>query len=57
LEEASHVVRRCKEATGNVEPAEGYKKNQIKELKKEAAAQHGNDGQPNQHDSEGLLSG
>jgi len=36
LEEASHVVRRCKEATGNVEPAEGYKKSQIEELKKYA---------------------
>jgi len=24
---------------------------------KEAAAQHGNDGQPNQHDSERILSG
>jgi len=34
LEEASHVVRRCKEAAGNVEPTEGYKRRQIEELKK-----------------------
>ncbi len=38
LEEASHVVRRCKEATGKVEPAEGYKKSQIEELKKYTTA-------------------
>lgn len=36
LEETSDVVRRCKEATGNVEPAEGYKKSQIEELKRYA---------------------
>lgn len=32
LEDASGVVGRCKEATGNAEPAEGYKRRQISEL-------------------------
>ena len=32
LAEAAHLVRREKEATGNVEPAEGYKRRQIEEL-------------------------
>lgn len=32
LEEASNVVRRGKEATGNVEQAKSYKRGQIKEL-------------------------
>lgn len=36
LEETSNVVRRCKETAGNVEPAEGYKKSQIEELKRYA---------------------
>ncbi len=36
LEEAADVVRRCKEAAGDAEPTEGYKKSQIEELKKYA---------------------
>lgn len=39
LEEASHVVRRCKETAGDVEPTEGYKRKQI-QLLKEYATQH-----------------
>ncbi|MCD8031136.1 MAG: hypothetical protein LUF85_10045 [Bacteroides sp.] len=34
LEEASRIVRRSKEAAGNVEPAEGYKRGQIDQLKR-----------------------
>lgn len=37
LEKASNVVRRCKETTGNVEPAEGYKRRQIQKLKQFAS--------------------
>ena len=33
LAEATNLIRREKEATGNVEPAEGYKRRQIEELK------------------------
>ncbi len=36
LEETSHVVRRCKETAGNVEPAEGYKGRQVQQLKEYA---------------------
>ena len=32
LAEATNLIRREKEATGNVEPAEGYKRRQIEEL-------------------------
>jgi len=34
LEEASQIVRRCKETAGNIEPTEGYKRRQIEELKR-----------------------
>ncbi|MCD8042248.1 MAG: hypothetical protein LUH10_04215 [Tannerellaceae bacterium] len=37
LEKASNVVRRCKETTENVEPAEGYKRRQIQKLKQFAS--------------------
>ena len=33
LAEATNLIRREKESTGNVEPAEGYKRRQIEELK------------------------
>ena len=32
LEQAAHIVRRKKETTGTLEPTEGYKRGQIKEL-------------------------
>ena len=33
LAEAANLIRREKKAAGNVEPAEGYKRRQIEELK------------------------
>jgi len=33
LAEATHLIRREKEATGNAEPAKGYKRGQIEKLK------------------------
>lgn len=32
LEEAAYICRRCKEAAGDVEPAEGYKRRQAEEF-------------------------
>lgn len=40
LEEAAHIVGRCKEAAGNVEQAEGYKREQIEKLKEFASTNH-----------------
>lgn len=38
METASYLCRRCKETAGDVEPAEGYKRKQIQELKLFATA-------------------
>ena len=40
LEEATHIVGRCKETAGNVEQAEGYKREQIEKLKEFASTNH-----------------
>lgn len=32
LEQAADIIRRCKEATGEIEPAEGFKREQVEEL-------------------------
>lgn len=38
LEAASRIVRRCKETAGDVEPAEGYKRKQIRALREFSSA-------------------
>ena len=38
LEEAAHLCRRCKEAAGDVRPAEGYKRRQVEKLKQFATS-------------------
>lgn len=39
LEEATDIVRRCKEATRDAEPTEGYKRGQVERLKEYANSQ------------------
>ena len=38
LEAAAYICRRCKETAGDVEPAEGYKRRQVEELKQFATS-------------------